>query len=271
LPKLFSEKEPIEDEEEKKQAQTTTEAYKSQVLNLFKEKFKSYKTSKWRNLSILLEVLPSCQDIFSLAECNEYFSLEIFDVLKYGNKEIQKTASHCLCSLLLKNYHLQTRKEVLGKILNLSQSPLFSDKIAYLSFVEAAVDHYSTKFLTEEGFIDKYISMAEDKVTNIKIRYLNIAGKMNPAINTEDSRNKFLDLVDNLQNASKPEVRRIAKNVFQQVKESKQDFGKAIDLQEIEDNRQKNEENLFVKEQEVFYNILNFKGRRSKKKAGRRK
>lgn len=263
---LFTTQDSSEDEDEKSQEQITHETYKSELINFIKEKFMAYKTLKWRNLATLFEIISSIQYLYPISECNEHFSQEIVLILKAGNKEIQKHASHCLCNLIMKNYHTSSRKEILNKILTLANSLFSVERLAFLSFAEAAVDHFSTKFLNENGIIENFIGLGNDKTSTVKIRYSKISPKLNTAITKEENRNQLLSLLTNINTSSSKEIKRLSKEAYQQIKSSKVD----ITMNPQEEERQKNEENLKIKEQEVSKIYLKSStGGRSKEKRRR--
>lgn len=266
IPRLVCNADGSFDEEKKGSG---TDIFKGRVIEWIKEKWKSVKGTGRRDLCTLIELIPQCQDCFSVAEYNDYFLNEMISILKSGNKEAKKLASHSFCVLFLKNYFQQSRNEAIAKVLDMSKSMTCFERLAVLNFFEASVAHFSKKFIYEQGIMKTYLSMGEDKVANVRIRFASIAGRMSQAITQEESRTQLLFLLNLLQNDMDKDVRKLSKEACQSIKQKPS----VTDPKLAEDDdlaKEKREQDLLKREKEVRTIPQHQIGRRNKETAGRR-
>lgn len=192
------------------------EKFQKQILSWIKQ---LWKAGCKRHLRPLIEIAPRCQESFPIADYNSFFMEELVGLLRTGNRAEKKLGANSLCALYLKNYVLEVRSDALSRVLAMAQAKSCFERQAALSFVEAAIDHFSLKFLIDSKIVDTYMSLAEDKVSNVRIQFSRIAKKI-AAVVTRNAKIKsnLGSLLNLLQNDMDRDVRKLAAEAYQKLK-----------------------------------------------------
>ena len=236
LPKLFS--------EEKKDE--SDETFRKYVNDWIMDRWRSLvKTPTQRHLCDFIETIPQFQEYFPVPDYNDFFIGELASLIKTGSKEVKKLASISYCELYLKNYLSATRSGTLGKILSLSKSTTCFERLAALGFVEVAMTYFSRRFLAEEGIVKAYLSLGEDKIANVRIKFVVLSPKMNKLIVQEELRSQLMMVLTLHQNDMDKDVRKLAKDAYQSIKQQ------GI-VNEDDSMKEKREQDLIKKEKEVL-------------------
>jgi len=232
---------------EDSESESPDSVYKKHIMELIKDKWKKYKFNGWRKFSILLKAIPECQGIFNVLEFNNFYLQDLVGIFKAGNKEMQKLASDSMCQLIVHNHYSKTRRAVLESMIVLSKSQCCFDRNAFLVFIDTASVHFSRKFLQEEGLMERYLALGEDKVLNNRLKFVGLATKINNVVVQEEARNQLLFSLKLLQNDLSKEVRRVANEARQIIEESK-----GVNEMNIKEDQEKEdrERNLYVREKE---------------------
>eukprot|EP00826_Nyctotherus_ovalis_P016301 TRINITY_DN14712_c0_g3_i4.p1 TRINITY_DN14712_c0_g3~~TRINITY_DN14712_c0_g3_i4.p1 ORF type:complete len:594 (-),score=123.58 TRINITY_DN14712_c0_g3_i4:454-2235(-) len=236
------------------------EKFQKQVLNWIKQ---LWKAGCKRHLRPLIEIVPRCQEFFPLADYNHYFMEELVGMLRTGNKAEKKLGASSFCLLYLKNYMPEVRNDALNRVLAMAQSKSCFERQAVLSFVEAAIDHFSLKFLIDKKIIDTHMSLAEDKVSNVRIQFSRVAKKIVTVIaRNAKVKSNLSNLLNLLQNDMDKDVRKLAVEASQKLKAAR------IRSEAEEKAKEKQEEDLEKREKQVTAAAT--VGRGSKEKERRR-
>jgi len=247
MPKLLDKE--ASEEEQKKADSTMAEAFKCQILNWIKESWKATKNSKGHDLSSFIELIVQCQDLFSVLEFNDYFITELAYIIKSGSKVEKKLASNSFCQLYLKNYMPGSRSSALERILELSKSGSCYERLAALCFIEVALEFFSRKFLVQYGIIKTYLTLSEDKIANVRIKFASLAGKIAKLLIQEDHKSQLSSALALLQNDMDKDVRKLAKDAYCEYKLAI----KSSPAPSADDQfKEKREEELIIREKTVF-------------------
>ncbi len=243
-PKLFPDS--VSVEEERKGVDDT---FRTRVVDWIKERWKAIRALGRRDMCSFVETIPICQEFFPMAEYNDFFLGEFVCVIKSGSKEAKRLASHAFCTLFLRNYISASRAAALTKVLDMAKALTCLERLGLLTFAEIAADYFSRQFLADQGVIRAYLSLAEDKVANVRIRFAAICPRMIKAIKLDTDRTQLRTLLACLENDLDRDVRKLAKDALQELKQppvaSDLATTKAQDLE-----REKREQELVAKERE---------------------
>lgn len=215
----------------------------------------------WRYTISILEIIPQLNSYFPIHDYNEYYLDEAFLVLKNGNLQTKPAAALCLCELLLNNHYAAKRKSVYEKIQNLGNSASFYERTSFLYFCKYAVQKFSLELIKELGFIEILIKIGNDKVSNMRIRFLENIKEIIINLN-EIMQNSLLKQIKELQNDKNKDVQKIAYKILDLIQkelENNEEIQNKIEEQEAQ--KIAHEKNLLLI---VFF--LVYIGKRKKKK-----
>eukprot|EP01022_Parablepharisma_sp_SALTPOND_P007158 TRINITY_DN1290_c0_g1_i15.p1 TRINITY_DN1290_c0_g1~~TRINITY_DN1290_c0_g1_i15.p1 ORF type:complete len:715 (-),score=72.02 TRINITY_DN1290_c0_g1_i15:7827-9971(-) len=260
-----------EDSEDKKGPGLRSEVFKGQVLDWIKEKWKNAKSSRRRDLSVLIELIPQCQECFPVTEYNDYFINEMVGIIKTGNKVEKKLASVSFCLLYFKNYLSESRNAAMGRILEMADAFTCFERMAVLCFIEVAITYFSRKFLAQNGIVKTYLSLAEDKVANIRIKFVSMGLKISKILSQEEHKSQLFSALTLLQNDMDKDVRKFAKDTYNQLKKDNAKANSKIS-EDDDQVKEKREQDLLKREKEVIKSVIKkCIGGRDKKTSRRRK
>ncbi len=211
--RLFDREEP---DEERKVSGT----FRSRVMEWIKERWRVVREVGRRDMCNFIEVIPQCQDSFPIMEYNDFFLNEMASIIKSGSKEAKRLASVAFCTLFLKNYLSASRSAALGKVLCMAKSDTCFERLGLLTFVEVALQNFSRRFLSDQGILKVYLSMGEDKVANVRIKFASMSLKVNKAISREEDRKQLRLLLSLHENDLDKDVRRLSKETSQALKQA---------------------------------------------------
>ena len=206
---------------------------------------------------LLIETIPKCQDLFPVIDYTDYFLREISKLIKTGNNAEREIAADSFCLLYLNDYFSETRNTELGKLIDLAHSMSCFERQAYISFVGAAFNNFSIKLIMEKDIIKDFIELANDKISNTRIRFLKIAKKIGNKIIDKGMRQELLKNLEKLVKDTDKDVKKYAIEAFQLMKQPQK-----IDEEE-EKLRQDREEALIIKEKEVYISNNNRKKKKN--------
>ena len=128
----------------------------------------------------------------------------------------------------------------------MSKSTSYFGRQGFLYFFDAALDFFSKKFLFENGFVDAYLSLAGDKIINVRMKFISLAPKSIKVISSnKEFKEKFNSLLLQLQSDTNKDIATIAKDVYK-------NFKKYMPKDDPEDKaKEEAEENLLAQEKEV--------------------
>ena len=227
------------------------EKYKEQVLDWIKGKWKIANSGSRRDLCSFIELLPACQEYFPIKDYSTYFMNEMVGIVKSGSRLEIKLASTSFCQLYLKNYVSEARKTALDKILVLARSLTCFERQAVLCFVEVAMNYFSRKFLAQSGIIKAYLSLAEDRVANVRIKFASIAGKIHKFITHEEAKPQLDSALTLLQNDMDKDVRKFAKDSYDAFKQGLSLISLKGSEEDGDSSKEKREQDLFKREKNV--------------------
>jgi hypothetical protein len=220
--------------------------FQKQMLKWIKELWKQAKGSSRRHLRILIELIPKCQDSFPILDYNNYFLWELVEVLKVGNKAERKVGAKAFCLFYLKNYMPGFRSDALNKVLSMGKGSSSSERLSVLEFIEIAFNHFSRKLLFDKNIIETYMSLSEDKVSNVRIKFTMIAKQAAKIIiYDEKAKGSLGSALNILQNDMDRDVRKLAVEASKELKTAS--YNEAEELA-----KQKQEEELLKRERQVY-------------------
>lgn len=197
--------------EQKKELQNEETSFREAVMMQIKRIWKA-KGTPWRSLVVVIESVWKTQAHFPLEPYNHYFLDEFLVALKTSNSEVQKKLLQAICRLLMCSHSTSKREEVLGKLVALSSSKSFYERRLFLVFCGLAVENFAQSVIARIELLKHYLSLAADRVANIRLGFLNCAvavWKYSPV----ESRNDILKAVESLREDGDREVRAVGGSV----------------------------------------------------------
>eukprot|EP00826_Nyctotherus_ovalis_P054975 TRINITY_DN7264_c0_g1_i7.p1 TRINITY_DN7264_c0_g1~~TRINITY_DN7264_c0_g1_i7.p1 ORF type:complete len:356 (+),score=82.74 TRINITY_DN7264_c0_g1_i7:282-1349(+) len=193
--------------------ETLSNNFRKELLRWLKDGWGNAKKGLSRNMCAFIEIVPVFQQVFLVAEYNEYFMKELVVVIRQGNKAEKQIASKAFCLLYLRNHSVETRQELLNQVLSLNTSVSFFGRQGLLYFIEAAFDLFSVKFLHENKIVDSYLALGKDMVTDVRMKFTFLADKaIRILAQREDTQSQFVSILLKLQEDSNKEIKRFAKD-----------------------------------------------------------
>lgn len=169
LPFLFPERDPEDFTEEVNDNQ-----FRTQMLSKVKELWNTFKKGAWRDQACIIPVISGIQSPFAVEEYNNYYLDELQEVAKNGNRETKKLSLKAICELLIENYITDKRTHVLKNLIEMAKAKDFYTRFQFLVFCEIAIDYFSFQMLNELGIFKLYLDLAEDKISNIRLKFVKI-------------------------------------------------------------------------------------------------
>lgn len=247
IPALFPEqkKEEVKFEEGK----DTDEEFKNCLLKGILELWNKAKSGPWRDCIEFIKIIPGIDENFPKEEFSNFFLEELMDIVKTGNQETKSFACKAICELLLKNYFAYKRKAIFQSVVQLSAGVSSFDRYSFLGFCNTALDYFSVRHLSEYHIFTKCISLATDKITKVKLKFISISIKLWLA-SIEAIKEEIVETLNNLRNDKKKEVRYAAEKVYYYIEEHLQEL-KNESKKFLEDDPMK-----YLREQDLFQREL---------------
>jgi len=234
----------------KKEPQSEEAKFRDIVMTEIKKLWKA-KNTPWRNLAILIDSISKSQAYFPLELYNHYFLDEFFSSLKISNSEIQKVLIRAICKLLVCSYSANKRGEVLGKLVALSNSKSFYERRLFLLFCGFAIENFPLSVITRIELIKHYLKVATDKVSNIRLAFLNYAITM-WKYSQGEARTEILTIIAILKQDKDKEVRNVAERVYSYIRTHSAGIVKDDVFRRKENECKENiEKGLIEKEKEI--------------------
>jgi hypothetical protein len=249
--KVFVNKDDMVGDEEQKGMGPIANPFTMQTIDWIKGRWNIVKELGRREMCKFIEIIPQFQESFPVLEYNDYFLNEMATIIKSGSKEAKRLASGTFCLLFLKNYISASRVNALTKILALSKSTTCFERLGLLNFIEVAAQHFSRRFLAEQGLIKAYLSLGEDKVANVRIKFAAMSRKIVRRMSSDEDRKQLLLMLTLCENNKDKDVRKLAKEAGMEVKQY------VIKKTDEEDaGREKREQELLIREKQVRSYLL---------------
>jgi len=221
--------------------------FQKQTLKWIKELWKQAKGDSRRYLRTLIELIPRCQESFPVEDYNNHFLWELVEVLKVGNKAEKEIGANSFCLLYLKNYMTESKNDALNRVLSMAKASSSSERLSVLEFIRVAFNHFSRKLLFEKNIVERYILLAEDKVSNVRIKFSMVAkSAAKILIYNEKSKATFKNTLNILQNDIDKDVRKLAMEANKELKTAS--YNETEELA-----KQKQEEETLKREKQVRY------------------
>ncbi len=232
-------------EETKRREEDT--ALRTRVLNRIKELWTLARKWPWHDLDLFVEAVPGIQMYYPVDEYSNYFMDEMESLVRSGNRKTRLSAVKSVCSLLMHNHCSKKRQEIFNKLVALSSAASYYDRLHFLVFCSVAIEHFSYAQLKEIRMFECYLALAEDRVANLRLKFVNISlpiwKKARPL------RDDLFDRINNMRNDKNKEVRLAADQCYSYVQTHEAELRKCDDaLVEAEAAKEKREKDLVLLE-----------------------
>ncbi len=160
--------------------------------------------------------------LFKIKDFNNFFLDKFLEDMKIGNYEIRKESSKAICHLLTQNHYSQKRKQIIKQIVEgIGQSNCSYRRMTFFYFVENVCKFFSRNFFTIY-FLPTYVQMINDKIPNIRQKFIQMIPKIRQKIGITDSNmvDQLIQLLNNSLNDKDQDVRKVKlrSNVFRKQK-----------------------------------------------------
>ncbi len=249
------------EEEEKKQHERQLqqrEMYRKRVAERVVSLWIRAEGRGWRELAGFLRLLPAIDAALGMPEFNQLALCRSLERLTGGNNEVRKHAADAVCQLLLNNFVASKRKETEGEIVKLAAGKTFVSRVAFLRFCEAAARHFSRRLLSSTKIMSLCISLAEDRVVDVRIGFLKVAKEMFRMALNEETEDLIVEKVDSLRNDKSKDVRNIADSVYTDMKTNAAKYVNEKSAFTINEDiaREEREQGLIKREYDVFSSLM---------------
>ena len=233
LPELFPYLIPKEDEDIKEDLK-----FKEFIIKRIKKLWSE--NSTWRELATLIKVISRTQEFLALNSYVNYYVDEFFTHIMKGNNEIQKLSIEGICRLLISCQDLVKRNETFEKLNQLRYGGYY-DRKRFIIFCSFAVEFFAPSLLEKFKLFENYITLSEDKVTNIKLSYLKSYIKIWTYATNTIIRNNITETLKKLKDDENAEVKKSSMKVFDYFVKNKTDIIKG-DEDRMKNNKLKEEQ-----------------------------
>ena len=169
------------------------------------------KNKSWRVYARFLENIPKVGKHLKSEEFNSKYLEISLNVLREGTIPLKKSASHCVVGLLWITYSKKIRLNLLKTTIeNLSTSPSFYIRMAFLYFSEAFLLNFSSIYI-DKYLLNALFKLSKDKSAGIRYRYCAICPILFKIINCGENPNgdAVISTLGRLQNDSDIEVQTV--------------------------------------------------------------
>ncbi len=222
-------------------AEMDNEKFRLQVLDLMKEIWDRANKSSWRNLVMVIRVIPKLQAVFPGSEYTEYFMDELLTLMCSGNAQSKAAAAQSFCLLLSRTLYSFKRESYLSKAMVLAQSSSCYARLGCLEFAAAAVDTFSQAFLREHRVLHDMCELAADKVAKVRLKFVHVASRISGKLR-EDLLSVLVSQVTSLQGDSDRVVKKESEKCVLEMKQGKE----LPELGETDATREKAENELLA-------------------------
>lgn len=140
---------------------------------LFKRLLEIWSESKnlsWKLLAEFVTVVPALHNFFAEHKFFEHFAEELSSIIRSANFQLKRQAAHSFCLLLRQNESYKKREKYLIDLLSLKSSSSYYERVGFLEYCSALIDHYSMLFIRNHDVVLKMLGLADDGVSGMRLR-----------------------------------------------------------------------------------------------------
>lgn len=146
-------------------------------------------------------------DLFDLKELADVYIDYLIKGVPKGVKEVRRKSLETLVLYLSKNHYINKTNEVMKKVIDeFSKATTYQGRLAFLEFYEVCVGAFSRQFFKTYNLNELGLVLGEDKVTEIKKKFLENAVIFKKMLGEEDKSSgaRLNDIISkNIKNGNK--------------------------------------------------------------------
>lgn len=148
--------------------------------------------TKWRIQALFIRNFGSALQYFNSVELQELIYPKVFERMKSSNDQVKQAGAWFIANLIANQYRCTQRQALIDTVVNdLGRSKTFALRKCFIMCCVSAVQVLSFETF-KQHFFNLYLKMAEDKIADVRISFLNSAVEVRPYLEQDPtSLNEF--------------------------------------------------------------------------------
>lgn len=148
--------------------------------------------TKWRFQALFIRNFGSSLQYFNPVELQELIYPKVLERMRGSNDSVKQSGAWFIANLLANQYRCTFRQQLIDTIVNdFGKSKTFAMRKCFIMFCVSAVQVLSFETF-KQHFYALYLSMAEDKIADVRISFLNSVVEVRPYLELDPaSLNEF--------------------------------------------------------------------------------